>query len=189
MHAQFYEFLKSRRSASAKNLAEPGPDHATLETILSAAAHAPDHGLLVPFRFISIQDRAAFADVLEAATREESAAASASEIDRSREKAFQGPALVAIVARIDANHPKIQASDQWLTVGCALENLLLAVQAMGFQAAVRSGRYLETRAVRSAFALADNETLVSYVAIGTAVEMPPVKPKPRLGDIWTVWAG
>lgn len=187
MHAQFYEFLKSRKSASAKNLAQPGPDQTALEAILTAAAQAPDHGLLVPFRFVTIENRPAFADVLEAATREEATAASLTEIERSREKAFQGPALVAIIARIDAAHPKIQASDQWLTVGCALENMLLAVQALGFHAAVRSGRYLETQAVRAAFGLAAHETLVSYVAIGTPSEMPPPKPKPKLTDIWTVW--
>lgn len=189
MNTAFYDFLKSRRSASAKNITAPGPDAATLDAIVSAAAHAPDHGLLVPFRFVVIENRDAFANALEAATFEERADASASEIERSREKAHQGPTLLAIIARVETSHPKIQASDQWLTVGCALENLLLAVAAAGYQAAVRSGRYLETQAVRTAFKLAANETLPCFVAIGTAAEMPPLKPKPRLESVLTRWNG
>jgi nitroreductase len=95
--------------------------------------------------------------------------------------------ILALVARIDPAHPKIPASDQWLTVGCALENMLLAAQSLGFAVAVRSGRFLETAAMRAGFALAAQEHLTCLLAIGTARDWPPAKPKPALEQVFSRW--
>ncbi len=188
---QIYQALIARRSASARHLVAPGPSLAQIESAVFAASRAPDHGRLVPFRFMVIGDlaRARFAAVLADAASEAQPGLSAPEIERAREKALQGPNLLALIARINANHPKIPASDQWLSVGCALENLLLALQSQGFAVAVRSGRYLETRAVHTAFGLGDSEHFVCFLAIGTASEWPPVKPKPTLEAVFSHWQG
>lgn len=188
---RLYEALLARRSASARHLVAPGPSPDQLESAVFAASRAPDHGRLVPFRFIAIGEnqRERFADVLADAANEGQPGLGAPEIERAREKAFQGPCLLALVARINPDHPKIPASDQWLTVGCALENLLLAIQSQGFAAAVRSGRNLEARSVHKAFALGNSEQFVCYLAIGTASEWPPAKPKPALEAVLSVWQG
>ncbi|CAN1571052.1 NfnB Nitroreductase [Rhabdaerophilaceae bacterium] len=183
--------ILSRRSANARMLIAPGPDEAALEAIVKAGAHAPDHGRLVPFRIIRIADaaRPRFADILEAASRELSPDLAQPDIDRAREKADQGPLILGLIARIDAKHPKIPASDQWLTTGCVLENMLFAIQATGYAAAIRSGRFLETRAMRMGFALGEDEHLVSFLAIGTATDWPPQKPKPTHEQVYSVWNG
>ncbi len=183
--------LFERRSANARMLAAPGPDAEQLRLIVEAASRAPDHGRLVPFRFLALADsaRARLADILGQATIELSPAAPAEEVERSKEKAFQGPALLGVIARIDASHPKIPASDQWLAVGCALENLVLAVQALGFASAIRSGRFLETEAVRNGFTLGPTEHLVSIVAIGSTQDWPPAKPKPAVDSVFQTWVG
>lgn len=186
-----YSGLMNRRSASARMLSAPGPEADVLSAIVKAGAQAPDHGRLVPFRFLDIADgaRPRLADLLEAASRELDPAIAAPEVERAREKADQGPVILALIARIDAAHPKITASDQWLAVGCALENILLAVQAAGFAAAVRSGKFLETDAMRKGFALEANEHLTCLIAIGTAADWPPAKPKPELERVFSVWNG
>ena len=189
MTADLTTAILARRSASAKHLVAPGPDAATLDRIILAASRAPDHGRLVPFRLIRIKDesRDRFADVLAAAAREASPGLAEAEVERAREKAFQGPCLLALLARIDAAHPKIPASDQWLTVGCALENMLLAIGDAGFAAAVRSGRSLDADAVRAAFSLGADEHFTCFLAIGTASEWPPAKPKPAPESITSQW--
>ena len=186
-----YAALLSRRSGNARALAAPGPDRATMEAIVLAAARAPDHGRLVPFRFLEIAEdaRGRLADLLEASSRALTPDLPQPEIERAREKAFQGPLILAVIARIDVAHPKIVASDQWLAVGCALENLLLATQSFGFAAAVRSGRFLETAPVRSGFHLGETEHLVALVAIGTPTDWPPEKPKPALEKVLARWKG
>lgn len=181
--------IARRRSASAKFLATPGPDDAALLKVLKAASLAPDHGRLVPFRFIRIADdsRGRLAEVFVEATRQDLPDAPAAEFEKAREKALQGPCLIGLVAHIRADLPKVPPSDQWLTVGCALENALLALAEAGFDTAIRSGGYLETPAVRTAFGLKDNEHFTCLLAIGTASEWPPAKPKPDPAALMTVW--
>lgn len=184
-----YDAILSRRTPSGKNVVEPGPSAADLEKILLAGARAPDHGRLTPFRFVTIANREAFAEVLAQAARESDPALPPAEIERAREKAFQGPCLVALIGRIDPAHPKIPASDQWLSVGCALENMVLAAQALGFGAAIRSGRAFESAAVRRAFDLGETEHFTCFLAIGAVGEWPPAKPRPALASIASVWNG
>lgn len=176
-----FRLLMERRSANARMLAAPGPDEETLKAMIAAVCRTPDHGRLVPFRLLRIREegRAALAQALAAAERELRPDAAEAEVERAREKAHQGPEILALIARIDAAHPKIPASDQWLAVGCALQSLLLAAQAFGVGAAVRSGGFMETSAMRDALHLAANEHLVSLVALGTATDWPPAKPKPE----------
>lgn len=183
--------LLGRRSGNARALVTPGPDDGGIEAIVFAASRAPDHGRLVPFRFLLVADsaRPRLADLLEAASLAMDPALPRAEIERAREKADQGPVILAVVARIEADHPKIPTSDQWLAVGAALENMLLAVQSLGFAAAIRSGKFLETMPMREGFGLAPNEHLVSLVAIGTPAEWPPEKPKPALDRVFGVWNG
>jgi nitroreductase len=186
-----FDALMARRSGNARALAMPAPSPAEIAAIVTAGSRAPDHGRLVPFRFIDIADegRARLADLMEAAQREIMPDAPAGEIERTREKAHQGPALLALVARIDAVHPKIIASDQWLTVGCALENMLLAIQSLGYAAAVRSGKIYGSTAMRAGFGLAPNEHLTCLIAIGTPTDWPPQKPKPELAQVFSRWVG
>lgn len=186
-----YAGLMTRRSGNARALVAPGPDAMTLAAIVKAGAQAPDHGRLVPFRFLRIADQARgrLADLLEASSRELQPDLPAPEIERAREKAHQGPEILALIGRIEADHPKITASDQWLAVGCALENVLLAVQAAGFAAAVRSGKFLDTKAMREGFGLAPNEHLTCLIAMGTPTDWPPEKPKPELDRVYAVWNG
>jgi nitroreductase len=54
------DFLLTRRSCPAKTLGLPVPDRADLVPLLTAAARTPDHGKLVPWRFI-VLGRAALA--------------------------------------------------------------------------------------------------------------------------------
>jgi len=46
--------LQSRQTILPKRLGSPGPDAEQLLLILDAAAHAPDHGQLLDWRFVVI---------------------------------------------------------------------------------------------------------------------------------------
>src|SRR5688572_2034448 len=81
--------IHARRTVLPKRLASPGPEPAQLERILAAASAAPDHGELVPWRFVVVPHAArpvlatAFADAL----LERDAAASDDQLAQAREKA------------------------------------------------------------------------------------------------------
>eukprot|EP01034_Spumella_vulgaris_P036661 gene36661-45223_t len=50
--------IQSRQTILPKRLGAPGPNVVELAAILEAAAHAPDHGQLQPWRFVLVPDTA-----------------------------------------------------------------------------------------------------------------------------------
>ena len=70
--------LNERRSVPRSQLAEPGPDRATLLRILEAAVRVPDHGKREPWRFLRIagEARNALGEALAARTLERDPGAS-----------------------------------------------------------------------------------------------------------------
>lgn len=177
--------IRARRHAGAMMLAGPGPTEPALNAILEAGAAAPDHGKLVPFRFVVVENDARAAYIAASVEAFRMAVPEADEfgLKKARGKAEQPPCVVALVARIDASHPKIVTSDQWLTVGAALQNMWLAAESLGFALGVSSGRLLETDVLRRAFGLGAEEALVSIVSIGTPKERMPPREKPKLADL------
>ena len=64
--------IQSRQTILPKRLGTPGPAGDELEQILGAAAHAPDHGQLMPWRFVLVPAgaRGSLADVFAQALLE-----------------------------------------------------------------------------------------------------------------------
>ena len=50
--------IQTRQSTLPKRLAGPGPDAAQTQTMLAAAASAPDHHELLPWRFVVVPEAA-----------------------------------------------------------------------------------------------------------------------------------
>ena len=177
--------IRNRRHMGALMLEKPGPDATQMEAILEAGAAAPDHGKIVPFRFVLVPDeaRAAYVEASIAAFRASVPDADESGLKKARGKAEQAPAVVALVARMQPNHPKIGMPDQWLALGCVLQNMWLAAESMGFSCGVSSGRVMESDVMRRAFRLADGEQIVSIVSIGSPKERQAPRPKPPLADL------
>lgn len=178
--------LTARRSANSRQLALPAPPASEIEQIVTAAAAAPDHGLLVPFRFIEILPaaRERLADAFIACLSRRGEAADEAALAKARNKATLGPLNLGVVARVRKAHPKIIESDQWLTVGGALQNMVLAAEALGYAVAIRSGADFASQEASRALGLAAGEELVAIVAIGTAPEKLPPRPKPALTDVF-----
>ena len=94
---------------------------------------------------------------------------------------------VAVVARIENDHPKVPAQEQLLSAGCVAYNLLLGAQAQGFGAQWLTGWSAYDREAAGLLGLADNERIVAYVHIGTASEPAPERTRPALDDVLSEW--
>ncbi|MGJ2409028.1 nitroreductase family protein, partial [Salmonella enterica subsp. enterica serovar Paratyphi A] len=94
--------IQSRQTILPKRLGAPGPNAAELAQILQAAAHAPDHGQLVPWRFVLVPDasRPMLAGVFAQALLERDPAATPEQAEQAREKAYRSPVL--LLAVVDA---------------------------------------------------------------------------------------
>ena len=184
------EAIKSRHSVSPKRLSEPGPDREQIMQIVAAAAAAPDHGRMRPFRIVRFpsETREALADVFEAALLERLPDADSMSRGRAREKAARAPVLLGLILRLREGDDLPHIDDQIAAAGASLQNILLVAHAMGFGARALSGKAVRTKAFRKALELADNEEFLCFVPIGTPTKAPHNSERSDPENLLSDWA-
>jgi len=179
------ELLQARRTVLPRRLSEPGPDADQQQTILTAASAAPDHGQLLPWRFIEVPPawRDRLAEVFAVALLERDATARPEDVERAREKAFRAPWLMlAVVDAERGDDPDVDLAERIVSAGCAVQNLLLMATALGFGSALTSGKALKSDALRRLFCLAPSEQALCFISIGTVASRKPGRPRPAVAD-------
>jgi nitroreductase len=178
------DLLQTRRSVKPMDLAGPGPSAAELETLLTVAARVPDHGKLVPWRFLVFQGDArltAGAAIL-AAFQADHPEATADQIEFERRRLARAPLVVAVVSRA-APHVKIPEWEQVLSAGAAAMNLVHAAYALGLAASWITEWYAYDRRVLDALGVAPHERIVGFVHIGHPARGTQERDRPSLSDI------
>ena len=193
------ELIHSRQNVSPKRLVEPGPSPTELQDILATAGAAPDHGMLMPWRFVVVPAirRAALAQVFAKALQARDPLATAEQIESAREKAHRAPFLMLAIARLQTKaseltrKPAAGDTDQETTVGdaerlvslgCAIQNIILAAHAAGLGSGLTSGQAMGSPHLRALFSLADNEQAVCCINLGTVSKHRPVRLRPGVAD-------
>lgn len=160
------EHLARRFSVGPRHLVDPAPSAAQLLQAACLALRAPDHGGLAPFRFVQVGDgqrqRLASLFAQGAARRGHGA----DEVERARQRALNGPALLALIGHIDEGVDAVPAHEQWLCIGAGLMNLLNALHLMGFGAKTLSGASVGDPDIQQAFC-EGGEQLLAWVVAGT----------------------
>lgn len=176
--------ITSRQNVSPKRLVAPGPDAEQLARIWEAAAAAPDHGEIVPWRFIvvPVEKRAHLGEVFAQALLDRDPQAAPDQVAQAREKALRAPLLILAVTQLGTRDPDIPAPERMVSLGCAIQNMLLAAHAAGFGAGLTSGQAMRSARMRELFALADGEEPVCFVNIGTVTKRKPLRSRPGAAD-------
>ena len=176
-----HALIHTRQTILPKRLAEPGPDAAQLQAILGAAASAPDHHELLPWRFVLVpagaRDR--LAEVFATALLERDASATPQQVAQAREKAYRSPLLLLAVVRLRDDDAEIAPHERIVSAGCAVQNMLLMAHAQGFGGALTSGKALQSAPLRTLFGLKPDEQALCFVNIGTVVKARPVRLRPQ----------
>lgn len=180
--------LDTRRSVPSKQLGEPGPDHATLLRMLASAVRVPDHGKLVPFRFIRLQGEArhALGDLLAARTLHLQPGAADAVVEKDRARFSHAPVIVTVVARLTPGH-KVPEQEQLLTAGSVCFALLQAAQALGFGAQWLTGWMAYDAAVAATLGLSADERIAGFIHIGTPKMEAPERERPDPALLLTDW--
>jgi nitroreductase len=180
------ELLKTRRSVKAMELASPGPSPNEVETLLTIASRVPDHGKLVPWRFILFEGEARLAagEAIVAAFRAKYPDAKPEHLAAERNRLARAPLVIAVVSRA-APHVKIPEWEQVLSAGAAAMSLVLAAHALGYAANWITEWYAYDRGVLNALGLGENERIAGFVHIGRPIQPPEERPRPALGQIAT----
>lgn len=176
--------IHSRQHTSPKRLGAPGPNPEQVEAILSAAGAAPDHGQLTPWRIVIIppERRHILAEAFAEALAERDEEATEQQKQDAREKAYRGPFLVIVIARLDPALGSAHPQERLISAGCAVQNMLLAAHAMGFGAGLSSGRALYSRRLRKLFVLAPDEQPLCFMTIGTVLRGKTSRQRPTAAD-------
>jgi nitroreductase len=200
----FLEFantlIHSRQNILPRHLEAPGPTPQQLQHILEAASAAPDHGQLVPWRFVIVPllQRPRLAEVFGLALVDRDPQATPVQIENARQKAYRAPFLMLAIARLapqgahqaarlgaqnpDSTETEISDAERLVSFGCAIQNMVLSAHAAGFGAGLTSGQALGSPRLRALFGLADNEQAVCCINIGTVAKHKPMRQRPAVSD-------
>lgn len=201
--------IHTRQNVSPRRLEAPGPDAQQLHEILAAAAAAPDHGQLRPWRFVvvSAEQRSRLAEAFALALLTRDPAATPVQLDSAREKAHRSPCLVVAIAILappadmpdsQRNTPDFAASDEpaaqyhvtlferLVSFGCAIQNVVLTAHAAGFGVGLTSGQAMESTALRALLSMQAHEHAVCCISMGTVIKRKAGKPRPDVDDYVTV---
>jgi nitroreductase len=172
--------IHSRQHVSPKRLVDPGPSPEQIEKILSAAGAAPDHGRLNPWRLILIppERRHLLGEVFAKALIERDGEATKLQVEEARSKAFRGPFLVMVVARLGPELGETHPRERLISAGCAIQNMLLVAHALGFGAGLASGKALYSPQMRRLFSLTEHEEPLCFLSVGTVTTGKAARPRP-----------
>lgn len=194
--------IHSRQNVSPRRLDEPGPSGQQLDDILGTAAAAPDHGKLLPWRFVIVPgaQRERLAEVFGLALQDRDPFATPAQIDNAREKAHRAPFLMLAIARLtdragpasqsparpaplaEANEPEVGDAERLVSFGCAIQNIVLSAHAAGYGTGLTSGQAMASPRLRALFKLGDAEQAVCCINIGTVTQHRPVRLRPMVSD-------
>jgi nitroreductase len=182
------ELLRTRYSAS--KLGAPPPSKEAVEAMLEAAAHAPDHGRLQPWRLILIEGdaRRALGEILAESLAQRNPGAGDEVLARERAKALRAPLIVVVATRCDRS-ATIPVVEQIIAAGCAAHGLMLAAFAQGLGALWRTGEAAYDEAVKAAFDIGSDDLIIGFIYIGIDAGALPSRPRPEVRELAQRWTG
>jgi nitroreductase len=151
----------------------------TVERLLEAAVHAPNHHLNLPWRFwvLTGAAREALGEAMAAALRERTPdpddEAGRAALERERRKPLRAP--VVIVAAVEGSESEPVLDIENVAAGAAaIQNLLLAAHALGLGGMWRTGGPAYQPQVKAHFGLRSEDHLLGFLYLG----YPTANPQP-----------
>ena len=151
---------------SSPRLAGSVPADVLHEMVL-AAARAPDHAQLKPYRFLAISGAGldALGELMVAARLESEPGLAPEAIEKLRSKPSRAPLIIVGIAS-PQSHPKVPEIEQLLTAGIALQNMSSLATARGYGAMWRTGDMAYHLTVHRGLGLDTHEQIVGFLYVG-----------------------
>ena len=81
--------------------------------------------------------------------------------------------------RVEAGELVAKDPERLVSLGCAIQNVLLVAHSMGFGAGLTSGQAMLSWRLRQLFGLVEHEVAVCCINIGTVSKKKPPRLRPR----------
>ena len=181
-------FLKSRKSASAKAMGGPGPSADQVAEMLALAVRVPDHGKLAPWRFVVFEGdaRGKIGERFSVIWATENPSHGEEVLAFQRGLFERAPLVIAVVSSA-ADHGKIPRWEQQLSAGAVCFNLELAAQALGFDVQWQSDWVAYDVSARAAMGLSESENIAGLIYIGHSTVPLEERPRPDAKQLATWW--
>ncbi|GGY05540.1 nitroreductase [Litchfieldella qijiaojingensis] len=159
--------LLHERSSMGK-LMGPAPNAEQLDALYRAALRAPDHKELTPWRFIEFSgpglDR--LGELFAEAEYRENPHIDDASLDAARKKPKRAPMIIAVIAKVTPELPKVPKLEQVISAGCAAHAMMLAAYAQGLGAMWRTGHYAFDPTVHKGLGLGEHDEIVAFLYLG-----------------------
>lgn len=178
--------LETRRSTGTKDMGTPGPTDDQLQDMLTIASRTPDHGKLVPWRFIvfSGDARTKAGEIFAKHKCQSDPDCHPDIIENENGRFLRAPTVVAVVYS-PKDSKKIPVWEQEMAAGAVCMNLLHAVNAHGFGAKWLSEWIAFDRDVLTDLGLAADEQIAGYIYIGTQTKPQLERARPDVANLIT----
>jgi nitroreductase len=158
-----------------------------IENLLAAAVQAPNHFRVRPWRFIVLsgEARSRLGEVMAQVHQQRHPEATEVDLNVERAKPLRAPVLIAV--GVDRPlEPKVIEIENLCAAAAAVENMLLAANALGLGAMWRTGAPAREPEVKKFLGLEPDQELIAFVYVGYPAVVPDPRERPSFEDR-TVW--
>ena len=163
------KLIFARNHTSPRRLMLPGPTPQQITSLFTLCSAAPDHGQLVPWRFVVIptSERHQLAQVFEKALLDRASDSTEKQISNARAKAYRAPFLAIAISQVDHDETAIPMQELLISMGAAIQNMLIGAKALGFESGLTSGRTMVSEHLRELLLLEQHESAICCINIGS----------------------
>ncbi|WP_246226029.1 nitroreductase family protein [Pelistega suis] len=184
------ELLINRNSM--KMVVAPAPSDEELALALQAAVAAPDHGNLTPWRFKLIRGEniQKFADLGITIRQRSDNPFPEEKVAASRQWLSEVPLIIAVACHIDYSNTKIPESERMLSAGCAVMNMMNALNALGYGTFWSTGIATYDDEFQAALGFDSLDyRFMGFLAVGTPKVAIPKKERKSYTEFVEEWTG
>ena len=109
-------------------------------------------------------------------------------LNSARKKPLRAPMIIAVIAKVTPDLPKVPKMEQVISAGCAAHGILLAAHAQGLGAMWRSGKYAFDPVVRKGLSLEEDDEVVAFIYLGHLGGRHKPLPAHNVADFVERWA-
>ena len=179
-------FLKTRRSTTAKNMIEGHIKESDLNDILACGIRVPDHGALNPWSLTVIKDNARSRigeEILVPEFIQNNPEATQDEIDFEKNRFLRASVVVAVLFK-PVSHPKIPSWEMKLSAGAVCSNILVAAQSLGYGAQWLTEWYsYNKRMIKEIGGKPETDKIAGFIYIGNKEKEPVERRRPKAENV------
>ncbi len=179
-------FLKTRRSTTAKTMIAGHIKENDLNDILACGIRVPDHGALNPWSLTVIKDKARYRIGKEILAPEyilNNPEATQEDVDFEKNRFLRASAVIAVLFK-PVSHPKIPSWEMELSTGAVCSNILVAAQSLGYAAQWLTEWYsYNDRMIKVVGGKPETDKLAGFIYIGDKKKEPVERRRPKTENV------